>query len=340
MLFSVVIPTCHRNDLLALCLDRLAPGKQIGGVLVSNGEPLKDEKLKSEVGEWTTDHETEAESRIEKSEIGEQKAGMRSSISDLRSPISGTHSFTYEVIVTDDGSASTAREMIERVYPWAKWVEGPRRGPAANRNHGASLARGEWLVFTDDDCLPEHDWLYAFHTCHSGNLAIQVLEGCTLPVGVRNGIDEECPSNTEGGHLWSCNFAIEHRVFLMIGCFNETFPSPAMEDVELNTRVNKQALQRAFVNKALVLHPWRRRKGKTFIQSYAQSVRHFAMLHPEKIPQFTANGVELRLLRMFKHSVHSAFRLGTARGLLRQLALDVYAQFCVLREIRRMKDTL
>ena len=26
--FSVVIPTCHRNDLLARCLDRLAPGAQ------------------------------------------------------------------------------------------------------------------------------------------------------------------------------------------------------------------------------------------------------------------------------------------------------------------------
>lgn len=28
MLFSVVIPTCRRNDLLAKCLDRLAPGQQ------------------------------------------------------------------------------------------------------------------------------------------------------------------------------------------------------------------------------------------------------------------------------------------------------------------------
>ena len=30
MLLSVIIPTCHRNDLLAECLDRLAPGRQQG----------------------------------------------------------------------------------------------------------------------------------------------------------------------------------------------------------------------------------------------------------------------------------------------------------------------
>jgi glycosyltransferase involved in cell wall biosynthesis len=65
-IFSVIIPTYHRNDLLAKCLDCLAPGTQT------------------------------------------------------------LHTEQYEVIVTDDGSQTTAEEMIKQQYPWAKWVAGPR----------------------------------------------------------------------------------------------------------------------------------------------------------------------------------------------------------------------
>lgn len=61
----------------------------------------------------------------------------------------------YEVIVTDDGSDLTAEQMILERYLWARWVAGPRIGPAANRNNGVQYARGEWLAFTDDDCLPD-----------------------------------------------------------------------------------------------------------------------------------------------------------------------------------------
>ena len=92
-LFSVVIPTCHRNDALAACLERLAPGKQ------------------------------------------------------------SLAAASYEVIVTDDGSRATSEAMLREKFPWAKWMAGPRRGPAANRNHGAKHANGNWIAFADDDCL-------------------------------------------------------------------------------------------------------------------------------------------------------------------------------------------
>src|SRR5215213_11648746 len=68
----------------------------------------------------------------------------------------------YEVIVTDDSAHAAARELLFDRYPWARWTGGPRRGPAANRNAGMRAARGEWLAFTDDDCLPEPGWLSAF----------------------------------------------------------------------------------------------------------------------------------------------------------------------------------
>src|SRR5260221_10177556 len=62
----------------------------------------------------------------------------------------------YEVIVSDDGIGNAAKEFIATSFPWAKWVEGPKRGPAANRNNGAKHAEGEWLVFVDDDVIPDN----------------------------------------------------------------------------------------------------------------------------------------------------------------------------------------
>ncbi|URD49587.1 glycosyltransferase family 2 protein [Chroococcidiopsis sp. CCNUC1] len=116
-LFSIIIPTYQRNDLLAKCLHCLAPDIQT----------LPFEQ--------------------------------------------------YEVIVTDDGFQTTAQQMIREFYPWAKWVAGSRKGPAANRNNGAKYACGEWLVFTDDDCLPDSHWLEAYAQAKITQQSYLVFEG-------------------------------------------------------------------------------------------------------------------------------------------------------------------
>ncbi len=58
----------------------------------------------------------------------------------------------YEVIVADDGDDALAC-FLSNNLPWVRYCVGPQRGPAANRNAGASQAQGEWLVFLDDDCI-------------------------------------------------------------------------------------------------------------------------------------------------------------------------------------------
>jgi glycosyltransferase involved in cell wall biosynthesis len=67
---------------------------------------------------------------------------------------------SLEVIVVDDGS-DAADEVAEIVghHVRARLVRVRKGGPAAARNVGAREARGETLCFTDDDCVPEHDWV-------------------------------------------------------------------------------------------------------------------------------------------------------------------------------------
>jgi GT2 family glycosyltransferase len=202
-------------------------------------------------------------------------------------PIS-TLSPSYEVIVSDDGLNSTAETMIKERFPWVRWTEGPRRGPAANRNHGASLALGEWLVFTDDDCLPEPSWLHAFSSAMLEHPSALVLEGATEALGLKKHLNEAAPVNEVGGLLWSCNFSIEKATFSRYGGFDEDFPFSAMEDVDLHFRLKSHSIAPLFIGDARVLHPWRVMNNFESIRRYSKSLDIFLFKHPSESRYFHA----------------------------------------------------
>lgn len=194
LLISVIIPTYHRNDLLAECLDLLAPGVQT----------------------FPADR--------------------------------------YEVIVTDDGYKTTAEEMIRELYPWVKWVAGPRKGPASNRNNGAKHAQGEWLAFTDDDCLPNSNWLSGYAEAIIGESL--ALEGAIHPLGNCNQDLSECPVNLTGGCFWSANIAVKRSLFEEIGGFDTNYTLALGEDADLKERL-LAFTKISFVPNARVDHPVR-----------------------------------------------------------------------------------
>ena len=247
---SIIIPTYHRNDDLALCLERLGPGKQT---------------------------------------------------------LSSEH---YEVIVTDDGRDSTAQTMIAEKFPWARWTQGPQRGPAANRNHGATRANEEWLVFTDDDCLPSSGWLEAYFTRLNKEV---VLEGLTRADREQCSFAEESPINLTGGYLWSCNFAILKRVFFELVGFDEEFPAAAMEDCDFRERLRKAGYSFPFVAEAEVIHIWRPAKGWRFRSQYLKALIYYNKKHPDLAPQCLAqelflNGVRYGKNTIFKNVIRFRFR--------------------------------
>lgn len=188
----------------------------------------------------------------------------------------------YEVIVTDDSPDFEAKVFLNQNYPWAKWIEGPHKGPAANRNNGASVAKGDWLVFFDDDCIPDRIILEEYLQSIQKSPGINVFEGRIYVDRPKQRMDEEAPVNETGGYLWSCNFCINRTTFKKMNGFDESFPYAAMEDVDLNYRLKQSGESILFLNKAAVCHPWRIMGGKTAFKKKEHSTKHYLHKHNQE----------------------------------------------------------
>jgi ubiquinone/menaquinone biosynthesis C-methylase UbiE/GT2 family glycosyltransferase len=161
----------------------------------------------------------------------------------------------YETIVTDDG-ANSIENLVAQNYPWVKWVRGPRKGPAANRNNGSKHAIGEWLIFTDDDCLPSGDWLENFYSAITINKKVKAYEGAIYAVGNIDKDFAECPVNDKGGCFWSANICVETTLFKNINGFDENYFLAAQEDQDIYIQLKKYT-NVLFVPNAKVFHPVR-----------------------------------------------------------------------------------
>jgi GT2 family glycosyltransferase len=160
-----------------------------------------------------------------------------------------------EVIVTDDGKSDRTRQLIRDRFPAVKWVRGPRRGPAANRNFGASQATCDWIAFIDDDCIPGDGWA---ENLSSAMANTNLAEGKTICPDKNNHPLEEIVENLSGGLLWSCNFGIRRDLFCRVGGFDEDFLEAGGEDLEFAWRLRRNGVSALFAPEAVVYHPARR----------------------------------------------------------------------------------
>lgn len=102
------------------------------------------------------------------------------------------HAPPHEVVIVDNDRESTGRVVAEpflaRQAPWRYEVTS-RNNVSLARNVGAGLARGEWLAFLDDDCIPGPDWLATAETI----IAAHPGPGLVFGGGYLGSIDPAAP---------------------------------------------------------------------------------------------------------------------------------------------------
>jgi glycosyltransferase involved in cell wall biosynthesis len=189
----------------------------------------------------------------------------------------------YEVIVVDDGRKTTAYITVHDHFRWTTWTPGPRHGPAANRNHGALVSSGEWLIFIEDRSRPEKAWL--------ANLATALESGHATVYAGRTTCSRGMPSpryaapvNEDGTTLPANNLMILRNVFDEIGVFDETFEHGPTDEIDFRDRLKKAGVAYAFVPDAVVDYepnrlPWGTARAAAYASEVAYREKQ-ALAHP------------------------------------------------------------
>ncbi len=169
-----------------------------------------------------------------------------------------------EVIVVDDGSQDGTAEAAARTG--ARVITQANAGPAAARNRGAREARGEVLVFTDSDCVPEADWVKrlcdawpvdaaaAGGTYSLGNPDAWLAQVVHAEIEARHARMGQPGSPAPVDFLGSFNVAILRGAFEAVGGFDESFRQASGEDNDLSYRLIAAGYKLAFIADAPVAH--------------------------------------------------------------------------------------
>ena len=242
------------------------------------------------------------------------------------------HSRVSMITVTDDRPSQELQKELETEFPRVGYVHGPARGPAANRNHGAARGTAEWILFLDDDCYVETDLLGAYGAAMHADMEADVFEGAIQPVGERPNGNHHAPLNLQGGYLWSCNMLVRRASFRAVGGFDDRFPFPCMEDVDLRERLQAAGAQAGFVREAVVFHPWRSISEREVTR---QIISH--AIYAAKHPAFVRSWTPLHALRMAKGRLW-LYAAGGFRTIpsakYRTVAYDLVAPFALLAVTR------
>ena len=159
----------------------------------------------------------------------------------------------FEVIVVDDGSDTPLDSVIEPFKNQidVKLLRQENAGPAAARNAGAMVAKGEYLAFTDDDCQPTSDWLTQFANgfmdapqAMFGGKTVNALDNNLFSAASQKLIDYLYeyynPAKGKDAFFASNNIAMPVGNFRALNGFDVSFPLAAAEDRDFCDRSNQQ----------------------------------------------------------------------------------------------------
>ena len=173
----------------------------------------------------------------------------------------------FEVIVVDDGGTEPLEPVVSRFTEQLQlqFIHQEPGGPASGRNTGVAAARGRYLAFIDDDCVPNIDWLSRLEN------ALELNPGAMVGGRTVNGLPANAYSaasqftldmvyafyneNPRSGRFFATNnMAVAREQFLALGGFDADFVLSAAEDRDLCDRWKHAGFSMVYEPAAVIGH--------------------------------------------------------------------------------------
>lgn len=183
----------------------------------------------------------------------------------------------YEIIVVDDASKDRTAEVVKK-FKGVKLIRQKHRGPAAARNLGVKNSRGDVVLFTDSDCIPDKKWIKnmaepfkdkeiagvsgTYKTLNKESLLASFIG---YEIKRRH---EELEKKHYIDSIGTFSGAYKKDIFSKSGGFDASFSTASGEDPELSYRIVKAGYKLVFNPKAFVWHPHPSSFKKYFKQQF------------------------------------------------------------------------
>ena len=172
----------------------------------------------------------------------------------------------FEIIVVDDGSSDGTDHYLNQLNSYSNitHIRQSNLGPARARNAGIGRSRGEFVAFTDDDCVVPPDWLTQYHRAFASE-ELDVAGGSVnnAAAGIFSESSQEMTNylvrslaarESATSFLTSNNIAYRASSLKKYGAFDERFARAGGEERALNMKILAGGGKSRFLPESTIEH--------------------------------------------------------------------------------------
>jgi glycosyltransferase involved in cell wall biosynthesis len=194
----------------------------------------------------------------------------------------------FEIIIIDDSSDDrTNNRILElddkriKCFRNEKWL-----GISPSRNKSVKLAKGDFLFFTDGDCVVSKNWIAEGLKYFEGTDVVGV-EGKIIYVSkdYKPTFSDGVQENRKGGQFMTGNVAYRKKIVEMVGGFDESLTY--LEDRDIGLKIMRHG-KICFASGMVVIHPRVILTPKKFIKTAANNINRVHIFKKSGIKEFIA----------------------------------------------------